>query len=253
MSQRVRRSESPWLPALSSVVNTVLILGLVYYVVFAGLQDGFRLEHGSVSSQVQDVLWFSLLCGAASAATIEIAKRLTSIRGRYQERTTINWLEARGLQDPDLLGEALTRHGRRADVLRTFNLPSEQLAGQIAAVLETAVLAPSSDSTYEPLLTAFAGAPRPEVTSPDDTKEVEFLQALRTGVDQLQITLRDSWRRYVQGAAIWISGLCGLGLVYTPHFTPAERARDVLAALVLGGTIAWILRDLTAFVERARS
>src|SRR2546430_243539 len=121
-----------------------------YAIIDAAVGGGLHLAAtSSVSSQVRDVLWFAILCGLASAATIEISKRVLRLRGRYQLPYVAQWLRMRlestklpdqddphyyERRDPfyDLLDAiGVSPSSRLTDLRDIFDLPSEQLAGQI--------------------------------------------------------------------------------------------------------------------------
>jgi hypothetical protein len=206
------------------------------------------LDSGAIGRQVGELLLFALLCGFAAFATIEIAKRVFQLRGIYQERQTERWLAPRGTDLRQLThAMGLTGSGP-GEVRRVFNLPTELLAAQVNAAADLAI----ADDRYKDLRNALSGsADRP---SGDTSSETELLRArqLRAGVDQLQISLGERWRRYIQGAAVWISGAYGIGLILAaPGDNHLER-RYILAALIIGGAFAWVIRDLTAIAERSR-
>jgi hypothetical protein len=274
---------------LPDVVNVVLIaIVLLYVLVRAWREKSFRLQTGSISAQASDLLWFALACGLLSFATIESVKRLTPLRAMYHERITRQWLQTRferirreptdGSELKDRTESQTTESTDRTspfqqlvaamgiepdDRRRVFNLPSEQLAAQISAAADLALT--SEDDRYTNFLASVTkderdlpsedrepsseNAPPPER---DEEDELRRAQQARIGLDQLQVALRDRWRRYLWGAGLWISGAYGIGLAFAGHRETIEGPRHVLAALVLGGVVAAVARDLTAIVERLR-
>jgi hypothetical protein len=257
-------------------LNALLIMGVVSYVLIEALGgQRFHFGAGSISGQVRNVLWFAALCGIASAGTIEILKRVIHVRGVFQEKQLQNWLGARwhgdsSTDEPHLdpfrdLLQALRL--RQSEAWRVFDLPTEQLAAQLAAAADTALASPDS---YPALLDALAGtgAPRAAMAAAVEAETeaerqasgsafargalFEFEQAVRTGVDQFQIAIGERWRSTVQGAALWISGAFGIGLTYASGHADDGGPRYVLAALLLGGPFAWVIRDVAALLERAR-
>lgn len=268
-----------------ALIGLVLCAGLLIGRAKLGFDD-----HRPVSEQTRDMLWFALLCGLAAFATIEILKRVFGVRGLYQLRMTGAWLERRGSSASSFDGFYVIYELVRAmgvgksdrDVPRVFNLPTEQLTAQISAAADRALIDPSR---YRALVTALSGEPEREPDampakdagrSPEDPKpapkdpeqaaaeakraaeeaerRADYLlsQSVRAGVDQLQIALGESWRRTLQGAALWIAGAFGLLFSTASKADDGAETRYVLAAVLLGGTIAWIVRDLVAVVERAR-
>jgi hypothetical protein len=232
--------------AYANVVNAFLIGAIAVYA----------FARASVSSAVivRDLLWFTVACGLASFATIEAVKRLTGIRALYHERETKRWIERRAVrrngEEPDPFWMLLSVMGvsddrSPGDRKRVFDLPAEQLAAQLSGAAEIAVATPDA---YGPLVAAFAAGYGP--TSRGGA--YELAQRVRAGVDQLQISLSERWRRYVQGAALWLAGLYGILLTRVVDVARDAEATYILAALVVGGPLAWLIRDATAAVERLR-
>ena len=62
-------------------------------------------------------------------------------------------------------------------------------------------------------------------------------QRLRAALDQLQISIGERWRRYVQGTALWLSGAYGFSLAYLLNVS--GRSVYVIDALVIGGFFSW--------------
>ena len=264
-------------------LNAWLIAVVITYAVVRALTgSGLHLASGSVSAQVRDVLWFSLLCGLASFATIEVIKRLSDVRGRYQLRLTTAWLYARShyagtgsVPFEELLGAmGFTPDPMPGEVLRAFNLPAEQLSAQISGAADVALTRPDE---FPDLVSCLVGRPsttpstrskEPPVATDDAVTDphvssqtrlpnesdifYEDAQLVRAGVDHLQIILGERWRTLIQGAAVWIAGAYGIGLTHAAQLPNNAEPREVLAALMIGGPIAWIARDLSALIERLR-
>jgi hypothetical protein len=240
----------------SLFVRALPIFGVAAYAVARAIEHGhLPLAGGSVSSSARDLLWFALIAGLASYATIETAKRVGRSRGRFQGWQTRRWMAGRG-RDPhdrerayeDLLRAWGVDEG---EALRIFDLPTAQLAGQIGSAADVAVI---DRDAYPTLIECLTGG-RTEATTTQGTTDEErfqFAQRVRLGVDQLQIALADRWRRTVQGAAVWIAGLYGIGLAHAIERPADAEPRYVLAALLVGGPIAWLVHDLAALIEHAR-
>jgi hypothetical protein len=256
-------------------VNVVGIAVILGYVIIEA-RGGISLEGRAISDHVRDTLWFSLLCGLASFASIEILKRVFGLRGLFQYRQTENWLAERGVggggfsQLLDSMGlERDQREEATGEARRVFNLPTEQLAAQIGAAADVALasLTLERDEGAPPgplFLAGLTGVPPETVVAYahdrggasdaplGDSPRTELAARVRLGVDQLQISLSERWRRYVQGAALWISGAYGIVLVQDSPVETGAEARYVLAALVMGGLFAWVARDIAAVIERLR-
>jgi hypothetical protein len=173
-------------------LNELLVTGVLTYGVVRAASDGLSLAPGSFSAQVRDLLWVSALCGLAAFATIEVLKRLFSLRAAFQLRATEQWLTNRlasavrrsmagqSGKSPDihLHEEGLIRHymageltkrnpfsqlidglglghqGDLRDQHRLFGLPPDQLSAQVAAVADIGL----ADATqYPDLLAALTG------------------------------------------------------------------------------------------------
>lgn len=155
------------------------------------------------------------------------------------------------------------------DLQRVFNLPVEHLCAQVSAAADAALSRPDQ---YAELLLALAGpssltsidtlAPPDNVTngrihrkrpSSVDSQSLALLaEGTRAGIDLLQISVGDQWRRTVRGAAVLLSGLFGAFGALLIHESASSRLLYILAALIFGGFFAWVIRDLTAIAERLR-
>jgi len=289
-------------PRLAARVTTWIlagalnVAGIVAVLVWALTRGEPALGGGSVSTRVHELLWFALLCGLGAFATIEILKRVLALRGYYQRIQTRRWLADRSAKGGELaFDELLAAMGLTDDVppkgerrlqrllelsqeYRVFNLPTEQLAAQISSAAEVALAAAGRRYVY--FLAAVTGSSPHAVHAAFDQSALAQLperergtadqgafgvsQRVRAGIDQLQISLAERWRRFLQSAALWIAGIYGIVLV--PESSPtlvAESVQEgavpgtsdslfILAALVIGGLFAWVLRDLAAALERTR-
>jgi hypothetical protein len=263
------RGRPQWVDsAFDSLVWVAIGSVLAYIAAAAATGHGFRFSRGSVSAQVGDVLSFAFLCGLCSFATVEIVKRLTPIRALYHRSSIAAWFTTRsnaaafeqlrwalGLAEEDSRPDDGTKAGRPGffgvsdEERRVFGLPAEQLIAQISSAADLVLLSDAEDKAE--LIEGLAGARIEASQAPEDlTRQA---QQVRIGIDQLQITLATRWRRHLWGAAVALSGLYGIGLVYASHARRGDQARHVLAALLIGGLIAGVARDLLAIVERLRS
>lgn len=235
----------------TTTLNSLLIVGVVVYAVIDAM-GGITLE-GEADAAIRDLLWFALLCGLASSATIEILKRVFSLRGLYQRRQTKVWLANRTYQGLEPFDELIDAMGlrRSSEATRVFNLPTEQLIAQVSAATDVLLARQGPEHPPSRLVEALAGrhGPSPE----EDRNHERFLaQRIEVGVDQLQISLSERWRGYVQSAALWVAGVYGIALEQTADISEDAGSLFVLAALLVGGMIAWTVRDLSAVIERAR-
>jgi hypothetical protein len=256
--------------------NLAILAALLVYAITRGAETGVDLHSGSVGGQVGDLLGFATLCALGSYATVELVKRLTPLRASVNFAVVEEWLQ--WLRDeyrrgkPEKRRIAVERQNLPADwfdvdltplLLRalgtrstrgTFDLPPERLVAQIATAFDVALFQPE---LYGPLLPAVAGLPPAASALPSD-EDTELLgsqeaQQLRLSLDNLQTTLTQVWRGIIQGAVVWIAGAYGVLASFAGGLSATNQARYLLAALILGGPIAWAIRDLTAVLGRLRN
>jgi hypothetical protein len=248
------REDSRFGPVVAWALNVAALLLVSAYVAYKidrASSEQLRVPGATADDRVQDLLWFALLCGLAAFASLELVKRLTRLRGVFQWKAALDWFELRDARrDFDQLLALLRLTMRARDVRPLFDLPAEHVAAQISAAAETALLAgrvgpsPIGWLGISPLLEA----------SRNDGVQDDLLvgQSMRTAVDQLQIAMADQWRRYCQGTAFVLAAVYGLGFAVIGKIDGHDQPRYIIAAAVIGGAGAWLIRDLTAIVEKAR-
>jgi hypothetical protein len=256
-----------------SFVNLVAVV-LVVELYLLTTNSDFVLGSHRNEANVGELLLFALFCGLAAYATVEIIKRFFDVRGILQRRETIGWVtrrcpNARTAIDAqvELLDAMGLAAAAPAEERRIFNLPAEQLSAQISAAADLALMPTLVSSRFRLLAAALAGGVigedavgtradepgRPEPVFAEWVKDEAVLaQRVRAGIDQLQIALGDLWKTAVQGAAIWIAGLFGVALIQSNAFTHVAGGVYMVSSFVLGGPIAWVIRDLAAAAEHAR-
>jgi hypothetical protein len=257
-----------------SIVNLVAVVFVVELYLFTTDPD-FVLGSHRNEAHVGELLLFALFCGLAAYATVEIIKRFFDVRGILQRRETMGWLMRRCPSartaieaKKELLDSMGLVDAAPAEERRIFNLPAEQLSAQISAAADLALMPRTLvSSRFRLLAAALAGGvigehavePRPDEPGRPEPVFAEWVkddavlaQRVRAGIDQLQIALGDVWKTGVQGAAIWIAGLFGVALIQSNTFTHVAGGVYMVSSLVLGGPIAWAVRDLAAAAEHAR-
>jgi hypothetical protein len=153
----------------------------------------------------------------------------------------------------------------RRYIAQVFDLPIEQLAAQIRMAADLAIVDPDRNFALLASIAALddetSGVVRESGlyrmreavnVETESTEELRIAHLVRAGVDALQISVGEGWRRYIQAWAVSISGLVGFYLARYAGLEPEVASVYVLASLVLGGFFAWFARDLTAVVERWR-
>jgi hypothetical protein len=286
---------------LGDAFQLCVAAGIVIFALFAG--NG-RIPAGQITAadRVRTLLWYGLVSGLASMATIEVAKRLFGLRSHYQRLQVMAWLRSRpaqpalgsagsGQDDPgagaavsDELYTAMGLDQEFSQLQRRwlFDLPIDQLVAQVSSAVDIALADPAR---YQLLLGAMSGqaiaasaAPPAKTAAPasaavpagvspaaatgtaaslrgaEESADSEFRrsQRVRSGLDQLQISVGGRWRRYVQGTALWLSGLYGILLVFITRAPSSARPEYIIGALLIGGMLSWVARDIAAVIERWR-
>lgn len=246
----------------------VVLAGLAVYVVVQAIRgsgDGLQTDR-STSQEVQDLLWFSLLCALSTFATLEVMKRLTLFRGRFHRDLVVRWCALRLDRGTDVVREPESPEAAEYTLFRLFddpgrslslllNLPAEQLTAQVASSIEAALYGdgiPGSESDRAALARQLIAVPRSDRRGDDSDERFATAQAVRVVVDQLQIQLSESWRRFIQVAAIAVAGLYGIAFAFAQGVKGVDQPRYVIAATLVGGATSWFVRDASAIVERMR-
>ncbi|HEV2125029.1 MAG TPA: hypothetical protein VGW38_19955, partial [Chloroflexota bacterium] len=60
------------------------------------------------------------------------------------------------------------------------------------------------------------------------------------------------WARLIRGVSLCLAGLFALPFVWLADVPRSALALYVVSASLIGGPLAWIIRDLAAVVERLR-
>lgn len=227
----------------------VALAVFAYAVYLAASHDGFELQPRAAVDPGANIFSFALLCGAASAATVEVFKRLFGLRGLYQHRQLLRRLGHHGV------GALLHGIGRKGPqrVPLLFNLPMEHVAAQINAAVDIALADPYRHIEF---LETIAAAPLRDELSVEkrgeDDWHRELTQRVHSGIDQLQISIGERWRQYVQSTALALSGVYGIIFAGNAAGDHDSRPAYILVALVGGGALSWVIRDVSAIIERWR-
>lgn len=235
-----------------SVTGVIIAIGLI-----------LQLRSGRAdvppSTMAGQLIAVSAVAGLSSMATVQVVKSLFGLRGLYQQRQVKRWIEERPGADSGYAQflKALTpadpQVGKRREPKYLFDLPIEQLCAQVSTAADLAVESPTGG--FGDFLQSLAGSPVPggEQPSGSSGEQILFSHSIRTGIDQLQVSVGHRWRTYIRATAVWLSGLIGLAIVEASRPPARERGLDILAAVLVGGFISWFARDITAVVERLRS
>lgn len=222
--------------------------------------------------------------GVLSMALIQTAKDLVPIRRWFQLARVRAWLRRQAAQapppagaavDPDRAEEDLIRLATSGDRAALFDLPIEQVTGQMNAAAQIvldfpwehehlfrclAAQAPAVD------LAALLGArppaegPRPPLSAEARSAQIDarnrVTHQVQRGLDGLQISAGFRWKLYLRGASIAVSAvIVGLGLALLAEEPPELFLLHLplyVVTAIVGGFVAPVARDLVAALEGLR-
>ena len=214
----------------------------------------------------------TLVCGSFAMVLIETVKRMAPVRALFQRRRAHRRIMLR-LDNAQFNDSAISADAKAAvaEMFRSlgeaavdgaFNLPVEQMIPQLADALDLTVVRPrrnheattnAAASEAVSLRAALFGSPfdRSDQRARSTPVGREEREAARF-LEQLQIEIGNRWRQYVRSLAACIAGLAGLLLAYWDPPDIAVSVATPIVALLAGGFIAWLARDVVAVVERWR-
>jgi hypothetical protein len=229
----------------------------------------------------------TLIVGLLSMALIQVLKDLLPIRRWFQQHWVRQWLGQRSklIADrtalPDLgtvpVEKDLVQLAADGDAGSLYNLPIEQLCGQLNAAAQAVLDHPKE---HEALLWLLAAkAEKDDVSTvldcsatyreqsgtklegPDLTAFTRCVDArnrvahqVQRAIDALQLSAGNRWKLCIQNFAIALSGMIAVIWECTSGEggRTLERIEVTLAVAILGGFIAPIGRDLLAALQSAR-
>ncbi len=242
------------------------------------------LQNGLESAS--QLAWFPaavFIIGALSMAVIQIAKDLSSLRRRLQKIWVMRWIEERAHRSQPfvpkdrypafVVEEDLLRLAASGKPKTFYNLPIEELCGQLNAALRAALENPTE---HKALISIFASEaldqdleiffnPPPSLRSSSrrgnkDRTPVETFAGARNrvsyyverSIDSLQIDIGGRWKSSLQEASIILSlpfSFIGIG-IYRPVAWTSHGIWDRIAIGVLAGYVAPVLRDIMARLQQ---
>lgn len=262
---------------------TLLAAALAAYVVLGAFWFGWEMARFDFVS----LFFFVAMTGATAMFLIEAAKGLLPARAVYQAIETRAWLDRRSRElgydstHPEsmleryravvskpvdyafreleeqfgarMVGKSQGRISTLGKVVplmnSPFNLPAEQYVAQVGAVVDNLMIAGRSSDLVK-VATFGSGGPA-GATDGDAARQRSVSAQLVLSLDELQTRLAAGWQYRVRLSAALISGCIGTLALALPNSTYISTWY-ALASLVVGGPVAWLMRDLVAVVERAR-
>jgi hypothetical protein len=260
-----------WAYLLALLLPAAAIVALAFFAATRLTRiDLTATATGGLPTAALALLTVAMLSGGGAMILIETAKRLFGLRGRFQRRMVFNWLAERGGDAAEIeFTRTLVRSGSRADTVHLFDLPIDQVSAQLAAAADLALATPWESTAFLVGLTGERGLVEfvterrtagPERAAPlgggDDPRleraQTELAHRVRSGLDLVQISVGQRWRRTVRTYAVALSGVLGFAVTGFAGTPGSQRATLTLVALLFGGFFAWFARDLVAAVERLR-
>jgi len=249
----------------------LLFVSLLAMLVWFSFNPAARNIKPSSSPSPFSFFFGSLVIGIAAMSMIQVARRLFRIRGAFHRSCIIDWLGDSGTRQ--LYQEV--GHARIKDL---FDLPSELLTGQLAAIAEKVMEHQAKNEPKTPLIAKMAGIPEKwEIRASENTvdREVNTMLAIQRNLDQFQISSSANWRRYLLLTSVLLSMVIfvlGLPLLQTGSFISGLSNPDGLQPLKLSqrtgnfallfsatlltglfaGFLGSIARDLVAIIEKLR-
>jgi len=214
--------------------------------------------------------------GVLTMAILQTVKDVSPVRNIFQRRFLRGWLEAKARDSVELAAGAPNPRQAETDLIRLatagdrqafYDLPIEQMCGQINAATQVLFDYPEE---HGDLLRCLAALAKPEdlkiLLTPRTATEAQRTQAqvdarsrvmhqVQRSIDALQIAAGFRWKLYLQIAAFSLSYLLtiiGLSLYPGTEATTLNNVLVVVLTGIVGGFLAPVARDLVASLERLR-
>jgi len=220
-----------------------------------------------IQASAVEVLGNAAAVGIAAMSLLQIARKLTRMRGAFHRTVLGDWLK------PETLDELSRKVG--PDELRDMlDLPAEMLTGQLGAIAEHELERPAGEAESVELIAAMADGETMQplggsMETDQSDRRARLALTIQRNLDHFQIRAAAEWRRYLLLSCMLISMLLfiGLELLETPlpfaHLgTPSGKAERLGTTIVLileaalvgcfAGFLGSIARDIVAIVEKLR-
>jgi hypothetical protein len=227
----------------------------------------------------------ALAVGLLSMALIQVLKELVPVRRWFQHHWLWQWLEQRRdlsgnrgqLPSVEEVEKEIVQLATDGDSHAFYNLPIEQLCGQLNAAAQAVLDHPKE---HEALLRYLAAKANPAdidqvlgcsakfreqsgatLEGPERTAFTECVDArnrvahqVQRAIDALQLSGGDRWKLWIQIFSITLSGIiAAIGVsIFGEIHGFVRRTEITLAVAILGGFFAPVARDLIAAMQSAR-
>jgi hypothetical protein len=236
-----------------------------------------HLKGGDEHMRVAAFWGESVVIALTVMAIIQIVRRLLPLRGWFHERKVFHWLG-----NNSYAMDALRTQVKRYESLAVFDLPIEHLCAQLSAIGDhlmdelslsgeegnresNALLVRMSAGTWERKALDFQ-SDKGEAKGSLAAMRTRAAYATQRNLYQLQIETGASWRRWLLGFAICLSGLLFILAVLLlgagsfiktwkdepPGLIFVSYLAGTLLVSIFAGYMASIARDLVAIIEKLR-
>lgn len=209
--------------------------------------------------------------GVLSMAIIQTLKDMLPLRNGYQRAFLRAWLArkhraAGGGPDPHAAERDLVRLATAGDDKAFYDIPTEQLCGQIGAAMQVVLDYPGKHADLlrlmaaladredvERLIAATAPAPGEKRAQEEVDARARVMHHVQRAIDGLQIAAGYRWKLYLQIASFGLSFLVTvIGVAMQPPGLEAVQVPGIVLIGIVGGFLAPVARDLLAALQKLR-
>lgn len=243
---------------------------------FQGFADAIIKFVDAFSTNIAAFVSAMAAVGVLSMAIVQTLKDMLPLRNAYQRAFLRRWLGAKRSAarsehamsvDVDAAERDLVRLATAGDAKAFYDIPIEQMCGQMGAALQVAldypakhaellrlVAALADPEDVERLIASTAPAPGEKRAQADVDARARVMHHVQRAIDGLQISASYRWKLYLQIAAFATSFVITV-LAVSVHVGGALAAKDlpgIVLVGVVGGFLAPVARDLLAALQKLR-
>lgn len=256
-----------------------IVPGLIALLIWAYTLSAAGGDYGALSRafSLERIALIVVFSSVASASVIEIIKRVTPIRGGFQLGAVVDWLGGAAAEELQRHLTARGGMGRRRR-FAPFDVPVEQLSARVGYVLTDVAsspwkapvlalrLADPSDAGKSALLRFIRdsqlaasvgddeeyGPLVPEVRQAWREESGDFELTAQARLDAFQLETTRAWRRYLTWLSIAVSAFVGALVSFILIADWLTLGLTLGLCATIGAFLSWLVRDITAGVERWR-